>query len=238
MNSKVKGSKGRKSVKPFCPKGRVLRKAYTSRRGKSGKKTLTPARCIIKQGIFPGKSATRAKNVHSVKRVSAKLAANLSRKECNRRVGCVLPSGCPSGKIMRDAYVRKGYKRRDGTSVKMAVVPQSCIKDRGSPGKGPRKIFIDPADHILSEHGYEGVKDMTEAGRRKVLRGVIKAVAEQFGERRGYTYTIRALIARSNIQRNTNPDVSRMMKKDQEYVSGLYLKYKAKKEREMKKSGK
>lgn len=125
---------------------------------------------------------------------------------------------CPAGEIEREGYVRKSYRRADGTKVKGSKVSPSCVENRGAPGKGSKLIPIKD-DDMLGKYGYR-LKSLTEEERHEALRKAIK------GE--GYRAVIARLVALANVQHRTEPTYSRRAKADQEYVSDLYAKYKEK----------
>lgn len=137
-----------------CPSGYIYRKAYT-RKDKDGKTVRVSGGCIKKQGSTAPR--TRARQ---------------SPKALRR-----LPAGekCKPGEIVRDGYVRKAYKRKDGSTVKRTVVKPSCVKDVGRAGKGKREIQkkYKLRKGALRALGYE-VKD-TESKRRAALLKAVKS---------------------------------------------------------------
>jgi len=211
------------SKKPECPEGYIVRKAYTTKTGK-----LVPTRCIKKTGIFSGKAETKAKEIRKQTKEEQKKALKKAKEMCAKE-GCKIPTECPPGKIMRNAYERKSYTRNNGTKVKGSVVPPSCIEDKGKKGKGKKVIILNPNDHILSDHGYENVVDLQENKRHNILKKIIKDVGKKEGEKKGYLYTIRALRARANLLKKTEPKISKIFSDDQKWVSSLYDKMKSKK---------
>lgn len=103
---------------------------------------------------------------------------------------------CPSGQIMRDAYVRK-----DGTRVKA-----TCIKDRGKPGKGPKLFTVKKGG--LSKHGYR-----LNASKRTRHQALGKA-----RKKMSYSQLISKLNAIRILHRNTNPSYSRKIKNDMDWL--------------------
>lgn len=210
----------KKSLKPQCPPGYILRDEYQTKSGK-----VVPARCIKKTGVFPGKAETVAKKIRqNVKKEETK-ALKLSKEICSEK-GCRVPTSCPPGQILRASYMREGYTKKSGTKVKPTVVAPSCIKNLGAPGHGKKLITLNPADHFLSQHGYEHVKDLSLNARHTALKKTIKDVGKKHGEKNGYLYVIRALTARANLGKRNNPQVSAIFQEDQKWVSQLYKNFK------------
>ena len=118
---------------------------------------------------------------------------------------------CPKGKILRKAYTRKAYTKKDGTRVAKSKVPASCVKDTGKKGKGPELIGkLKQGD--LTKHGYK--LDKTELARHRAIH---KAVKEY-----GKNSVIRKLNALSILMRNTQPNNSKKLRKDMEYVQKTF----------------
>lgn len=211
----------KKSIPPTCPSGYILRDEYQTKSGK-----VIPARCIKKTGVFPGKAEVVNKKIRkNIKKEETK-ALKLSKEKCSKE-GCKIPTSCPPGKILRASYMREGYTKKSGTKVKPTVVPPSCIKDLGAPGHGKKIITLNPADHFLSQHGYENVNNLSLSSRHNALKKTIKAVGKKHGEKNGYLYVIRALTARANLTKRTIPETSAIFKDDQKWVSELYKKFKS-----------
>ena len=116
---------------------------------------------------------------------------------------------CPPGKLMRE-----GYTRRDGTQV-----DPSCVKNMGAPGRGEKLIPLSNK-HMLSKSGYSDVVKMSTRDRHQALLRASKKESP--------VSVIRALTARANLTSRTNPQVSKIFKKDQEWLSKLYAKAKEK----------
>lgn len=191
----------------------ILRTSYTTKSGK-----YVPAKYITKTGILSGKSTVRTKQLIASAKKRSQYASSLTRKESRVR--------CPKGMILRTAYIRKGYTRNSGSKVKRSLTAANCIKDVGKKGKGQQIIVLDPNDHYLSEFGYENVVQMSSANRKKCLMRLIKHFIPIKGQMPTYNYVIRALVARHNLNRNTNPKVAKIFKKDQEMISAMYKKIK------------
>lgn len=204
----------KESVAPKCPAGHVLRKAYTTKRG-----TYVPARCIVERGIFPQEKITK-EDIEEKKKVNRELEELCRKEDC--------PKTCPKGQILRNGYRRSAYTRENGTFVEATLVAPECIKGQGAPGKGPKLITFNPVDHILSDHGYIHVKDMTEKQRHDALLKVIRAVGHDFGKRQSLIYVIKALTARATVTKKTSPESSKAFKDDQKWASELLKEWKEK----------
>jgi hypothetical protein len=209
----------KKSKHPLCPPGYILRDAYKTKTGK-----VVPDRCI--KSTSGSNVKIEKKMMKYEKKLHKKLDEvnkKIMKEYCTGEKGCPLDHKCPAGKILREPYERKSYRKKDGTLVKGSVVLPSCITNRGAPGKGQKKIFIDPKDHLLSDFGYNNVKSLTKAQRREKLVNAIETL-----KKKGKTQTvafnqiIHRLIGRANLQKKTNPDVYKIFKEDQEYISKMY----------------
>jgi hypothetical protein len=205
------------SRKPSCPSGHVLRESYRSKSGK-----VVSARCIRKTGIFRGKASNKAAMRRSKALESAKMAVHMSRK-----AGMHVPTRCPPGMTLRAGYVRRSYSRKSGSHVHRALTAPSCITQRGKSGRKIKIFGIDPKkDHFLSEFGYHDIVNKTQEERHAALHKLIAHLEEKHGQMAAWNYAIRALNYRALINRNTNPNVSRIMKSDQRAISKLYKKAK------------
>ena len=216
----------KKSLKPECPDGYILRNAYRTRSDK-----YVPERCIRKVSILPGKGTERAERARSAKKLSQRNAEKLLKEHC-KNGKCEIPSKCGKGEILRSGYIkegyeRKSYRRKDGSKVKgsrveMTIVEPGCIKNRGAPGKTTKKIFIDPTEHSLSAYGYDHVKDLTERQRHIRLHKLLRDLISKYGEMRAYNTIIKMLNGRAQLLSRTSPSVSRIFKADQEWISAEY----------------
>jgi len=221
----------KKSKPPLCPPGYILRDAYKTKTGK-----VVPDRCI------KSTSSSNEKIEEKMKKYEKKLERKL--EEVNKKImkeycndeGCPLDQQCPPGKILRNPYERKSYRKKDGTLVKGSLVLPSCITDRGMPGKGSKKIFIDPNDHLLSEHGYDNVKSLSKSKRQEILVKAIDSLKKKGKtEMVAFNEIIHRLIGRANLQKKTNPDVYKIFKEDQEFISKMYKDVKGNNNRNKKK---
>ena len=207
-------------------KDRVLRKAYTTKKG-----TKVPARCVKTVSIDTLKTGrkSRARSASLKESVGTKEYMALQKVKA---MGKKYPTSCPEGQILRKAYERKAYVRKDGKKVKSAVVAPSCIKDRGAAGKGPKAIIIDPKDRLLSNAGYRKIKDLTKKERQDILRKLVVRLEKKYGARIAYNSVIQRLNARGNLLVRTSPEDSKRFKEDRDFVSKMYKKHKL---RELKK---
>ena len=207
----------RKSLKPSCPTGYILRESYIA---KSGKKVV--ARCIRKTGLIRGKSTDRTSRLLKKASIRAAYARKLSEK-----AGMATPKRCPKGMTLRSGYTRKGYTRKSGTHVAHSLAHPACIKTRGKSGSKSRVIILDPEDHYLSEFGYHNVEDKTMTERHAALHKLIQHFIPIKGQMATYNYVIRALNARYILNRNSNPKVAKIFKQDQRAISKEYKKVKS-----------
>ena len=122
---------------------------------------------------------------------------------------------CSKGEIKRVGYVRRVYKRTDGTKVKGSSVAASCVRDMGRVGKASKTLpKLDPSIH-LSKYGY--TLDRKEESRRSALRKASRAI--------GDLPTLRRL----NLIRNYTATDSKnkdILSKDVQYLSARYEKIK------------
>ncbi len=134
-------------------------------------------------------------------------------------------SGCPKGYIMRRGYTRRfrpslkttGFTvRRKGTvytvrpKANVVIVPPTCIKDRGLPGKGPKE-----GEGIgklrkgeLIKYGYQ--YRLSDSLRQSALNKAIK----QYGALSVY----RKLDAVAKLSLRTAPDASKIFIRDRNWV--------------------
>jgi len=201
----------RESVAPECPPGYILRKSYTTNKG-----TYVPARCIEERGLYK----KIPQNIEKIKKVENEI------KEVCKHENC--PESCPKGEILRKGYKRGAYTRENGTYVHSTIVPPDCVKNQGKPGKGPKLIKINPVDHILSDQGYDKVKDLSLDERHRALKKVITVVGKYYGKRQALIYIIKALNARYILTKNTSPESSKVFKEDRNWASGLLKEWKEK----------
>ena len=177
---------------------------------------------ISRARFLKGPSATRTrKALASAKSRTMKARATMRSKHMTPR------KTCPPGMKMRVATMRKAYTKRTGAKVHGAIVPPACIPKRGRKGKPSRVRIILGEEHILSEHGYVDVVNMTKEARMAALKKMAEHYIPIKGETATWTFIIRALNARYVLNRNTNPQAAAIMKSDQKTISSMYRKLKA-----------
>jgi hypothetical protein len=207
------------SRKPSCPSGHVLRESYHSKSGK-----VVRARCIRKTGVFRGKASEKAAIRQSQATARATMAARMSAK-----AGLPTPTRCPKGMTLRAGYTRHSYTRKSGTRVHSSLAAPACISTQGKSGRKTKIFAIDPKnDHLLSQFGYEDVVNKNQATRHAALHKLLAHLEAEHSKMAAWNYVIKALNYRALVNRNTNKQVSRLMKADQRAISRLYKEEKKK----------
>lgn len=117
-------------------------------------------------------------------------------------------SKCPNGQIRR-----RGYTAKRGS--KKISVKSTCIKDRGSKGKGPKTLPVLREEVSLSRHGYsaKATKERRHTALRKAAR----------------THGTLKVLRRLNLIRNYsswNKENYDKMSEDVKYLSEYYEKEK------------
>ena len=124
---------------------------------------------------------------------------------------------CKKGEIYREGYTRISKKTQKKTNVK-----GSCIKDRGLPGKWSDKHSDKGIGKLkkgeLTKYGYENVNRLSTRKRRNILK---KCVQEY-----GALSVFRKLNAVYVYNRNTNPVISDIFRKDRDWVKKTFFKSK------------
>ena len=193
-----------------CPSGYHKRAGYRSSSG-----TYVPPRCVRATTTY--KESSKQFKSRTLRKPSQRLErAGVSSKSINTR------KVCPSGYILRKAYVRKyttgikekGYTVHRGNKTYRAypssgstVVKASCIKDRGLKGKGPQAIGPLRRGELL-KHGYTYRKSSDE--RHAALR----KAAKEFGALGLY----RKLNAVAKLSSRTEPQIAKVFKADRNWV--------------------
>ena len=182
----------RKNTK--CAAGMRYRKTYT-RKGRR-----ITGRCIRSQTRAPESTRNR------LKRVRQRMTIRMRGVPMSRRT----IRGCPPGYITRKAYVRVTKRG------KRSVVPATCIRDVGAPGKGLRGgPGIGPLrEGELAKYGYTGIRDMEVSARRAALHRAVQAY--------GSLTVWRKLNALSVYTRRTSPVTSRVTKADMDWIRGTF----------------
>jgi hypothetical protein len=177
-----------------CGKGKRYRKTYT-RRG-----TRIRGRCIRSQ------TRKRESTRNKLRRMRTRMTKRFRGYRRNART----LKKCPRGYILRNAYVR--YTKRGNHTL----VPQSCIKDVGAPGKGPATgPGIGPLRKgELAIFGYMNVTSLSTADRHSALK---KAVKEY-----GSLTVWRKLNAIHIYTRRTSPTSSKIFKEDMNWIKSTF----------------
>jgi len=210
MTKDKKPKDKKQKPKKTCDPNKEMRKSFIKKDG-----TKVRASCVMKTRTQPRGTAEK---ILKDRKESEKKAMSILRKS-----GEKYPSKCPSGKILRSAYMQKS-----GT-----VVPPSCIKNRGASGKGKPIIVLNPSDTSLSDEGYGGketpIKSLTEMERHRRLMKVVRSTAKKHKSNRlGFISTIKKLSTLAVLSKRTDPELSKKVKSDQEYISKRYSDYKEK----------
>jgi hypothetical protein len=119
-------------------------------------------------------------------------------------------TSCPSGQIVRDAYVRIRLGKRQ-------FVPAACITDVGNPGKGiptgaPGIGPLRKGD--LTLFGYDNVVSMSEGRRHLALAAAVRKY--------GPLTVWRKLNAVFIYTKNTSPASSRVFKADRDWIKSRF----------------
>ena len=127
-----------------------------------------------------------------------------------------MPSKCPPGTILRSAY----------TTKRGTLVPATCVKDMGKPGKTPMSARLPTlADDLhLSDYGYHASdsEEKREAALVKAVNSLMKD--KKITKQEAVRKLIKHLNLLSILQRNTNPKYSAAFKKDQVKMSTVLTK--------------
>lgn len=193
-----------------CPSGYHKRMTYKSKSGR-----VVPTRCVRATTTYAETSKNFKRGV--TQKATRRLKAHgITNTTANMR------KGCPPGKILRKAYVRRfrtnirqrGYTVKRGSQLYRAypkststVVQAACVKDRGLPGKGPQEI-TPLRKGELKKYGYSFRKPDLE--RHEALRKAVK----EFGVLGVY----RKLDAVAKLSVRAAPKASTVFKKDRNWV--------------------
>ena len=178
-----------------CPSGYHPRKAYTVKR--TG--TRVEPSCV---------RATTAQGPRSD--FLRNTRRRMSRRLQGFRKSARGPTACPTGQIVRDAYVRVRLGQRQ-------YVPSSCITDVGNPGKGipsgARGIgALRKGD--LKRFGYGKVTEMSENRRHLALAAAVKVY--------GSLTVWRKLNAIYVYTRHTAPASSKVFEADRDWIKARF----------------
>lgn len=201
-----------------CPRGFHKRSGYSTRKG-----TYVPPRCVRSTSPYAESSMQFKKGEEN--RMTQRL----------RRTKPKGATRCPSGYILRDAYVRryttavrtKGYsvKKKSGTTYKVLpqatsyYVPAACIIDKGKKGEGvPGGKGIAPLRKgELTKFGYT-----TRLPGDERHKAIEKAVSEY-----GALSIYRKLNAVAKLSLRVAPEASKVFKTDRDWVVKTYGPLKA-----------
>lgn len=174
-----------------CPRGQSYRKSYT-RRTKSGKSVRIPGSCLRSQT-----------------RYDEPLKVNRTRFRGYRMTKRALKT-CPEGYVKRNAFVR--ITKRG----KRSYVPEQCISDVGSPGKGysdgPGIGALRKGE--LSKYGYQNVIKLS-VGKR---HGALEKAIDEYGSLGVW----RKLNAVAVYTKRTAPHISAIFKEDMDWIRAKF----------------
>jgi len=212
--SRSRSMKG--GVRSRCESGEIYRKGYT-RKTKNGSTVSVSGKCIRSVSQSRTKRSLADKKYLQNRARSHARARKLTRsRSLNRSTGS---RECPSGYIKKTAYSRSRYNRRsytrsDGTRIRASkvsrsLVPETCIKDRGKPGKGKQLFRLEKG--LLRKYGYEGIKNKSENERRRSLK---RALADNI-EPLPLFRRINALYV---LNKNQDPQLANILRKDRDFI--------------------
>ena len=104
---------------------------------------------------------------------------------------------CKKNEVVREGFIRTSRGKK-------IVVPPTCIKDRGSSGKGTPLFRLRKG--TLSRFGYHNVLKLTKAERQKALRKAIEKLKP--------LSVFRKLIAVATLNKKINPKLTRLLRDD------------------------
>lgn len=121
---------------------------------------------------------------------------------------------CPPGKISRNSYRRKPYVRSNGTKVAGAFVPETCVPDKGKPGKTPQSRKVLPKigkELSLRKFGY--ATHESNSDRHEALRAAADSTNNPL-----------LVLRHLNLIRNyqADPTAKKIMDEDVAYMSNYY----------------
>lgn len=198
------------------------------------KETYVPASCIERTGLYPGKrSELDKKKIAERDKIHKEVAKKFNKTYLK----------CPAGEVERAGYTRRAYERRpynrtngihvNGAYVKPSMIPPVCIKEhsnsRGEYGgsnqsKNPKrsnmsskstkkkiKIPVVLKKGSLKKYGYDKVKRLSLQNRHKALRTAVEDTDNPLS-------IFRKLIVISTMEKNTDPEASRIFHNDAYWV--------------------
>ena len=114
--------------------------------------------------------------------------------------------------------MQKGRSKRSKKTMNTALARLSKRSKQFRQRQSRRSKLPIPHRGFLGQYGYHGVKYMPEAARHRALKRAIK------GD--GYRKTIGHLVLIANFTSRSDPAAYAIFKRDQEWVSMLYKKFK------------
>lgn len=178
-----------------CKRGMQYRKSYT----RNGRRIA--GRCIRSQT----RSGETTRN--KIARIRGRMTRRMRGVPKTKRA----LKECPRGFIKRAAYMR--YTKK-GNHI---LIPESCIKDVGAPGKGLQtgQPGIGPLRQgNLARYGYSRISQLSKSDRRFSLRKAINTY--------GSLTVWRKLNALHIYTRRTSPETSRIVKTDMDWIRDTF----------------
>ena len=195
-------SPNKKNKKTPCKKGFILRKSYT-RKTKSGSKVKIHSKCIKSRS----QSGLKRSDIDRKKLSLQKRIYSIARKKFGT-------PKCKRGEIVREGYHRKNFTRKSGSKVKGSWVKPQCIKSRTGKSSHGKRLFV-LEKGTLSKYGYSDVIHLSKDEREKILRKAIKGGINELS-------LIKKLNALYILNKNINPKLANIFRKDMKYIQGLY----------------
>jgi hypothetical protein len=183
-----------------CSKGYIKRSGYT-RQTKSGKIGVQP-KCI------------KAISQSGKKRVDMdkKLLKKLETIHSKARKIFGTPK-CKSGYILREGYHRKKSMRSGVKKIKSRWISPKCIKSKSGRPHGKQLFVLEKG--TLSKFGYSKINDLTLTQRKEALHKALQQLKP--------ITIFKKLNAVSTLNKNTNPPLSKMFKRDANWVKSNYM---------------
>lgn len=179
-----------------CPKGYIKRSGYT-RKTKTGKTVKVKAACILSRGEKPVKRTD----------IDKKIMKNLEKIHTKARQMFGTPT-CKKGEILREGYKKKSYVTKKGVKVNEVWVKPVCIKSPTGKPKGKKLFVLEKKG--LSEFGYKDITNLPSAKRHSILLEALR--------NKNPLSVYRRLVALSLLNKNKNPKLSQLLKKDSDWV--------------------
>jgi hypothetical protein len=188
--------------KNSCKKGFILRKSYT-RKTKNGKLVKVSYMCIKSRS----QSGLKRSDIDRKKIGQRKRLYSIARKKFGT-------PKCKKGEILREGYHRKSYIKKSGSRVKGSWVKPRCIKSITGKSSHGRRLFV-LEKGTLSKYGYRNVIHLKKEEREKALKKAVKRGINELT-------LIKKLNALYILNKNINPKLANIFKKDMKFAQGLY----------------